>query len=289
MKRSPGVRVIAAAVVWGSSGVFVKLLGLPPTTLTFFRLAVPTAAIAGYFLTGCSLPGRRRPGRLSLPKLNAAVITASCLNAIRMFLYITAFTMTGVGNAVVMLYTWPVWATLLGVLFLKERLRPLNILLLGTAVIGIGVVYMRSDFTFADRDFIGMSAMLLSAFIYALTVVIFKKELSRYTGLEVTFFQNMVGTLVFFPFLLLNRPLPAPGQAGFAVIYAGLIGLFGYILFFSALKRMDASRASHLSYIEVLSGICFGALVLSERVTWNIVAGGALIVVSLLFLKREDA
>ena len=41
----PYLEVIIAAIIWGSTGVFVKFLALPPTTITFFRLAIPTLCL----------------------------------------------------------------------------------------------------------------------------------------------------------------------------------------------------------------------------------------------------
>jgi drug/metabolite transporter (DMT)-like permease len=48
MKFSPFLAVIIAATLGGFSGVFFKWIDLPATTLTFFRVAVPTAVLFLY-------------------------------------------------------------------------------------------------------------------------------------------------------------------------------------------------------------------------------------------------
>ena len=49
MKLNPYLAIILAATLGGSSGVFIKLLDLPSTTITFFRLFVPVAIRLVYF------------------------------------------------------------------------------------------------------------------------------------------------------------------------------------------------------------------------------------------------
>ena len=49
------------------------------------------------------------------------MLIASSINAARMFLYFIGFTYASIANAVIVLYTWPIFATLLGLMFLKEK------------------------------------------------------------------------------------------------------------------------------------------------------------------------
>jgi len=62
----------------------------------------------------------------------------------------------------------------------------------------------------------------------------------------------------------------------------------GYLLFFAAMKRLNALTVSGLSYIEVLSGIAFGMVLFGDRLTWNIALGGLLILGSALYLRTTN-
>ena len=277
MELSPYLEVIIAATIWGSGGAFVKYLNLPPTTITFFRLAVPTL----FLFIFVAIKKMK-----IVKKDNKLMLFASSLNAIRMFFFFLAFTYTSISNAVIILYTWPIFVTTFSVIFLKEKIKRRNVLLLLLAFIGIIFVYFNKELSFANRDFLGMTSMLLSASIYSLTLVIYKKESQKYTKLETIFYQNLVGSLIFLPFLFINQPLPTITQTTVAIVYAILIGLVGYGLFFSALKKIKASTVSHLSYFEVLSGVLFGIFLFQEILTWNIVVGGLLIIISTMLLKK---
>lgn len=94
---NPYREVIFACIVFGSTGVFVKYIDLPATSIAFFRLAIPTVLIGIWM---------RYTQKIFWQKGDVkTLLIISTLNALRMYLYFVGFTMTSVGNAVVSLYT----------------------------------------------------------------------------------------------------------------------------------------------------------------------------------------
>src|SRR6056297_1839441 len=90
------LKVVIAAIIWGSSGAFVKYLGLPAPVISFFRLGVPTLFLGLYFLA------RRQPIFKDNIRL---LLIASVLNAVRLFFYFIGFLKAPIGNAIMILYT----------------------------------------------------------------------------------------------------------------------------------------------------------------------------------------
>ncbi|MCP4136286.1 MAG: DMT family transporter, partial [bacterium] len=270
MKINPHFKVIIAAAIFGSSGAFVKYLGLPITSITFLRLAVPTLLMGYYFLL--------TRHRLTTQNIRLMLL-ASLLNAVRLFLYFTGYTYASIGNAVILLYTWPIFAAIFSVIFLKEKFRIYKFLLIFTAFAGIILIYSNKVLSFKDREFIGMAAIMLSAIIYSLTVIIFKKESLNFSRGETIFYQNLVGALLYFPFFFMN-PFPELSRLAIGSTYAFLIGIAGFSLFFSALRKIKASTASLLTYFEVISALFFAVLFFDETITWNMLAGGSLIIIA---------
>ncbi len=278
MTSNPYFEIILAGIIWGLSGVFVKILPLPATTITFFRLAIPTIILLIY------LRIKKTP---IFTGNNKPLLIASTLNAVRVFLYTIGFIFTTIGNGVIILYTWPIFTTILSIFYLKEKVQKKTFLLLFIAFIGIIVIYSNHRFSFSNKDFIGMTAMLLSSLIYTITIIIFKKELPKYTPIETIFYQNVVGAIIFLPFLFFNKPFPTLPQASIGIIYGIIIGIIGFILFFAGLKKLKTSTASSLTYIEVVSAIIFGIIIFKETLTWNMIAGGLLIITSTILIKKE--
>lgn len=279
MTQRATLAILLAATLAGSSGLFVKYLALPAPVLAFFRVAIPVL-LAGTFMRVQGLPFRR-PGLRPM-------LLASALNAGRMFCFFAAFRHTTVGNAIIVLYTWPVFATLFGAWLLRERITRRQAWLLGLAFLGLVTVAAGRELSFAHDDFIGMGAAVGHAMLFSLTVVIFKRESGRYRPVETIFYQNLLGVPVFLPFVLAHDGLSWL-QAGVATAYAGLIGLGVFGLFFYALQHLPASRVSFLSYVEIVSATALGVMVLGESLSWHLLLGGGLIVGATLLLQRQPA
>lgn len=278
MKINPYLEVIMAVCIMGSSGVFIKFLNLPPVSLSFFRMAIPSALLFIYFSTkGVKL--FRGSYRLML--------IGSVMNAARIFLFITSYTYTNISNAVIILYTWPVFATIFSMIFLGEKVARRNQVLLLLPIAGIVLMFINQPFSTENQDFLGMCAMLLSAIIYASTIIIFKKESHKYSGYETVFFQNLAGGFIFLPFFLMSNISFSLTQALLIPTFGIVIGIGAFVLFFSALKKIKASTVSFLTYLEVLIASMYGVFIFDEKLTWNIIAGGCLIIVATLLLKKN--
>lgn len=276
MKQRAALAVILAATMAGSSGVFVKHMEMPVTSMGFFRSLLPVILMGGVMLY------QRVPFFRGNYRLMAGI---SVLNVLRMYLFFTAYTYTSLGNAILISYTWPIFVNVFSAIFLKEIISRRNIILLVLAFLGIVIVSMNQPFSFENHDFIGMSAALGMALIYALTVVGFKKESDFYSPTEIIFYQNFAGVFLFLPFLAIN-PWPTNMDLMISAGHSLFLGTIGFYFFFFGLRSLNASTASGLTYIEIVSALLFGIFVMDEPFTWNMAAGGALIILSTALLKR---
>ncbi len=215
------------------------------------------------------------------------MLTGSVLNAIRIYFFINTYVYTGMANAVIILYSWPIFASIFGSLILKEKIPLRNKLLLLLPLAGIILIISDKPFSLGNDDFTGMSSMLLSAIIYALTVIIFKKESGRYSGYETVFFQNIAGGILFLPFLWMIDFDLTLAKAGVVLAFGSMIGVVAFGLFFSALKKINASTVSFMSYLEVPFATTYGVLLYHEQLTWNFIIGGSMIILATLLLRKK--
>jgi len=271
------MKVIFAAIIWGSSGAFIKYLDLTPGLIAFFRVALPVLFFGVWFVIR---------GERFFENGIKILLIASVINAVRLFFYFIGFLNAPIGNAVIILYTYPVLAVLFSHFFLKEPLPFMNVMLLVLAMAGVVLVFVDKPIHFGNEVFIGMAAMLLSAALNASMVVIFKHQSPKFSPPQIVFFQNLVGAVCFLPFLITGMDQLTLHKFSVASIYAVLVGVVGFWLFFYALKRVFASTASFLSYIEVVSGILFGIFLFSEVLTWNEIAGGSMIIGASVLLRK---
>jgi len=119
-------------------------------------------------------------------------------------------------------------------------------------------------------------------------MIIFKLKSDGYTRVEITFFQNFIGAFIFLPALFIFKPFPSMIKISILLFYALFVGLLGFTLFFSALKKIKASAASNIAYVEIISAIFFGVTLFHEKFTWNMILGGILIIGSVWLLQRSE-
>ncbi len=277
MNQRAYVAVISCALIAGFGGVFVKGFTIPATSIAWFRTAIPALILGGWMLVkGISF----FRGNWKL------MLGASVLNTIRMYLYFVAYIYTSIGNAVLIFYSWPIFATIYSSFFLKEKISKQQIGILLLAFLGIIVAYSNQTFSFGNKDFVGMAAAIFSAAIYAMTVILFKKETNNFHRNEIIFYQNFTGLIFYFPFFFFVNELPTAADWTLGIVYANLIGIIGFGLFFYGLKYLKASVASALMYIEVVSAIILSYVWMGDQLSWNMIIGGGIILVSSFFINR---
>lgn len=270
-------RVVLAAIMWGTSGAFIKYLGLSPGLMGFFRVALPVLVFGGLIIY--------RRERVFGHGIQV-VLLASLVNAFRLFFYFIGFLNAPIGNAIIILYSWPIFAVVFSHFFLGEPLPLVNKLMLILAMSGISFVFADKSFHLGNEVVMGMLAMLFSAALNAASVVLFKHQSSKFSSTQIVFFQNFIGALLFLPFLFIGFDQLTVQKTMISSFYAILVGVVGYGLFFLSLKKINASTASFLTYIEVVSAVLFGVLLFNEVLSWNEILGGVIIILASVFLRK---
>lgn len=96
--------IIFASLLWGTSGVFVKYLNMPAESLAFIRLSIPVVVLSLWFVYTKNNCFQRH---------SVTLYAISLINALRIYLYLLAYSLTTIGNAIVALYTWPIFMFIL--------------------------------------------------------------------------------------------------------------------------------------------------------------------------------
>lgn len=272
MKQKAIYALIIASIIAGFNGIMIKAMeSMTAGSIAFIRATIPSILLLAWIFQTKTNIFRGNTKKM---------LGASFINAGRIYLYLMAFIYTTIGNAIILFYSWPIFVSLLGIFFLKEKVSRKQILLLLTAFTGLIIAYSGKSFSFEDKDFVGMLAAIFASIGYAITVVIFKSESDNYHRNEIIFFQNLAGIFVFLPFFFSNYPVAELSDIGVAFLYALLIGIGVYSLFFYGLKHLKASTASSMMYLEVVSALIVSALILNESLSVNMVVGGSLILLS---------
>jgi drug/metabolite transporter (DMT)-like permease len=277
----PVAAVLVAAALGASSGLYIKGTGLSSLAMAGFRMGLPFLAVLPFIVRGGRLLGERSERK--------SLWLASGLNAVRMLLFVMAYKLTAIGNAVVLLYLWPIFALIIDCVRLRRWPAPAQAGLLALAFGGVVAMNLHRDFSLASGDLLGSVCMILAAALFAMTVIIFKKALAKVHETDALYFQNAIGALVFFPFLLSELGGASSPDLLLGLGYGLAVGLIGFGLFFVGMKRLPLFQYSALTYSEVLFGVCLGVVVLGEGFRPNQIAGAAMILCSSFIAQRLRA
>ncbi|MBC2878979.1 DMT family transporter [Streptomyces sp. TYQ1024] len=253
----------ATAILWGSAfpAIRVALDGYSPTSIAILRL-VCAAAI----LVPCALTGRISRLRRA-DALRMAGFGLTGMTAYQLLLYAGERHVEG-GTAAMLVATSPVFATLLGMLVLKERPGARGVAGLLVALGGALVVAMAGGA--GGGSHAGMAMIVVAAAAQATSFVLQKPLLRRYSGLDCIFYGSLFGLLpLLFAVPDAVRQSAAVGwRQGTAV---GWLGLGCTVLAFCTWSRVLRAATAATSSL-VLYAVPVAALALDAALFGNVPA-----------------
>ena len=248
----PFAALFTAAALGASSGLYIKGLAFSSLAMAGFRMSVPFLIVIPFVA--------RRGLLLGTPGYRKRLYFASVLNALRLLLYVLSFKYTSIANAVALLYLWPVFTLVIDGIQSRRRLDMARVGVLSLASIGVALMNAHQGFSVSGKDLIGSGFMIVSAFLYAISTIIFKQALKDMRETDIMYFQNGAGAIIFLPFLIAAIPGAEPGHVALGLLYGLAVGFAGFGLFFVAMKRLPLFQYSALSYTEILFGLAFGIM-----------------------------
>ncbi len=253
--------VAACALLWSTAGLFIKVIDWNPIAIAGTRSLIGGILILAYL--------RRPRFTWSFAQIAAAV----CYSA-TMLGFVAANKLTTAANAILLQYTAPVYAAILGWIFLGERTSWLD-------WVTIGVVLGGMVLFFLDKLSVGgMAGNLLavaSGVTFAGSMVFLRKQKDG-SPLESILLSHGLTFVVSIPFLWKGMP----SLAGWAAL--GLLGLFqvGLSSIFLAygVRHVTALQSLLIAVIEPLFNPLWVFLAIGEVPGPFAVVGGVLILLS---------
>jgi len=202
-----------------------------------------------------------------------------------MILFVIANKLTASANAIMLQYAAPVWAALLGWIFLRERPRPEHWAAMVLVGLGMFLVFQGS---FAAGSFLGDILALASGVAFAANPVLLRAREDKNPA-DIMLFSHITCALISVPFFFLYPP--APGVKYFlSVIYMGIFQLgMASALFAYGIRRIPAVQAMLTATIEPVLNPVWVLLALGERPAVSVIAGGAIIIAAVIFSSTLSA
>jgi drug/metabolite transporter (DMT)-like permease len=206
------------------------------------------------------------------------------------YFYFEVFSESGLSLAVTLLYTGPIFVTILSRFFFKESLTirkgwALALSITGCAFV-VGLLPLGQETIQNKTLFMG----ILSGFCYALYSIFSKPVTKRYSPLTITTYTFLYTSI----FMLLTSDIERKiNQFQYidvwlsSLLLALVATVAAYILYTSGLKHLEASKASILATIEPIVAVVSGVVFLEENLqSWQVL--GIVFVLYSAILVSDD-
>jgi drug/metabolite transporter (DMT)-like permease len=283
---------VVAIVFWGTSFVATKLLlrEMSPLPLVFARSVLGSLVLGGILLLRREPLAPPRDTWLSLTVMGfVGVFLQQSLQA-QGLIWTTAI------NTGWLIGLIPLWTAILARFVLKERFGPRKVAGLAVGFLGGLVLVTRGKFSLgvlALPSTRGDLLILLSTLNWAIYTVLGHRTLRRLGAVRATAGALLAGCVLLAPIVIgaggmgdLARLSPL-GWGSLLFLGVGCSGL-GYLFWYGAIDRLEASRVASLLYLEPLVTFVAAVLILGEEIRPIVVAGGLLVLGGVILVQTAE-
>ena len=206
------------------------------------------------------------------------------------FLFFWGLARVPLAQAIALAFIAPLIALFLAAILLKETVGGRTIGGSLVAFAGVLIIFVGQARADLGREaLIGSFAVLVSAALYALNIVIMRAQALVAEPLEITFFQSVIVTVT----LALGIPLigmSAPPLDRWPwILFAATLAISSMLLLSWAYARAEASYLAATEYTAFLWAALFGWLIFAESLSLFTLAGAMLIVAGCILAARKPA
>jgi drug/metabolite transporter (DMT)-like permease len=269
---------VVSMVLFSSTHSSVRMLSdtMSAFEIVFWRMAVSIALLMPYYvIKGFHRLKTNRPG---------LHFQRGVVNFAGMVLWFHALAFVPLGKAVAIHFTLPLFVLVLAAIFLREKVGPRRIAATAVGFSGMLVILRPGAVEIGWPE--GM--ILLSAVMYAGTVIYLKNMVRTESPLAMTFYTNaFIGLLCIPPTIYFWVPPTVDDILPIAVI--GVLGLLAPLLFTVALRAADASIIAPMDFLRLpfTSAIAF-ALFGEVPEIWVWIGGGMIFLSTWYITARES-
>jgi len=182
-------------------------------------------------------------------------------------------------------FTMPIWAVIIAIVLLKEKITLNKICFLIIGLMGTWIIFM------PDTKYIGFYniIVLCSAITYAIAHNFTKKLTTTDSILSILFFMSIIQL----PFSLVGSLIIGNIQYNIMmeiplIIVLTFTSLLAHYSLSSALKYSDASIVLPIDYIRLPLIVFIGWYYYDEKISTNVVIGSLLIIFGVVFFLNKD-
>jgi len=284
--------LVLTPLFWAGNAVVARGVvdEIPPMAMSFWRWIIALAILLPF-----GFPGVWRHRRVIREHwLSILALATFSVGAFNSLLYLAAVT-TSATNIALINATIPIMVALLAWLLLGDRTRPVQMLGIALAVMGILAVVARGNLS----TLLNMEAqpgdliMVLAVASWGLFSVLLRRQAVPLPPLTFLTAQIAFGTVVIFPFFLgdflfVSGGFELPTSTALPMAFFAIFpGILAYAFWNHGVHRIGPARAAIFIYLTPVFASVLAGIFLGERLGLSHVLGGLLILAGLLLATRS--
>jgi len=279
---------LVAVALWALNIPVVKvaLSDWSPMAFSFVRFAAGALIYVVFVLIR---EGSLRIQRRDIPLFLAGGVIGIALNQ---YAFMYALEKTSASTITLLFATTPLWAALFARLLGWEFVKPWFWFAVALSTVGVAFVLIGAG---AKLSFTSMEGILLgfgAPITWGMYSVLVRPLLRRYSAAHVSAIMMLIGApligIVGVPQLLSQEFGSFSPSSWVGLVYALVAALIvANLLWFIAIHKAGTARTVAIMPLQPFLGVLFSALLLSERLDWKQLVGGAVIIVGITIAVRS--
>ena len=277
---------ILAMAIFGTIGLFVRLIPLPSSMIALVR-----AAMGAVFLLGMILLQKRKPDWAGIRRNWKPLLLSSIAMATEWILLFESYRYTTVAVATLCYYMSAVFVLIAAPFILKEKITAHKAVCAAAALLGMVLVSGVLEGQSGAFSPVGVALGLTAAVFYAV-IVLCNKRVKNVSSYDTTFIQLFAVTFLLLPYVLLTEdlalfsalePLGLIMLLSVGAVHTGI----AYAMYFSSLQKIKAQTAALFSYLDPVIALLLSVFVLMEGMTVLGLIGAVIVLGAMLLSERE--
>ncbi|WP_149473394.1 DMT family transporter [Oceanobacillus polygoni] len=282
------ILILTITIIWGYAWVLMKesLHYMGPFAFSSFRFGIGavTLLLMVFFLK-VGFPPRESWKHL--------IVVGLLQTAIVFLLVMFALKFVDAGKTSVLLYSMPIWSSILAVKFLHEKITPAKLagLLIGMlgllAILG-GDIWMGQDV----HVIFGELLIIIAAISWGISNVYYRIHVQHLSKLQATAFQMLFGTIVIFfvtLFMEWGEPIQLNADSVYYILFTGILAsALCFFVWFVIISVVDMVTATLSTLLVPLFGLLFSSFLLNETMSFSMMIGFMLIITGITVAQLKQ-
>ncbi len=284
---------LAATLLWSGNFIISRAVNkdIGPVSLAFYRWLSASIIIAPFAWK--KFNEERKVVTENYRYLLIVSLTGIAL--FNTFVYVAGHYTSAINMALIGTTSSPIFATIMAVVFLKEKLSRYRVIGMITCISGILLLISNGSwsklaaFHFSKGDL----WILAGAFAFAIYNVLVRKKPSTISAINFLFIIFLIGTLMLFPFYLRELIYDAPTNWNpiliGSIIYLGIgTSAIAFLCWNLAIQKLGAGRTVLFGNLIPVFSIIEAVILLGEKMTTAHIVSGVIVISGLAIANLKS-